>query len=631
MCRKLICLACFVLVLGLFLTSAAQAELVGWWRLDDGSGNTAADSSSYGNDGTLQGDPQWVTGIVGGALEFDGNGDYVDCGNDAIFDITEEITLAVWVNANDILNGEHNFWLGKGDNTYAIKHQSGNNLEFFIFDGGWNSINYTTDIASLNGDWHHMAGTYDGSELKFYLDGELVDNLVYSSTIGTSNSAVTIGENSQATGRYFDGMLDDPRIYNEALSQNEIRSLMVGGENPYAYGPNPEDGATYTNKYATMNWRPGDYADSHNVYMGDNFDDVNEGIGDTFRINQTGTFYVAGITGFAYPNGLVPGTTYYWRIDEVNDANAASPWKGPVWSFTVPSLKAYEPNPADSMEFVAQDVTLSWTGGLGAILHYVYFGESFEEVDAATEGILAPFPNYTPVGLELEKTYYWRVDENDNVTVHKGDVWSFTTTIEGLGEVVMERWENIPGNDIPALTNSLKYPNNPDVTEKLTSFSWDEDLETYGGRIHGWLYAPSTGDYTFWLNTDDNGELWLSTDDDSTNVQLIAEESSYSGLNSWGSGEEQSEPIPLVAGQKYYIMALWKEGGGGDHCQVAWQGPGVPERVIIPGGNLSPYEPLHRHNADTDFRVEGGPASHIARTVFRHGRRCSQKRHQSLA
>ena len=146
MCRKLMFLACLIFVLGLFLTSAAQADLVGWWRLDDGSGTTAADSSGNGNDGTIQGDPQWVAGKVGGALEFDGDGDYVDCGNDAVFDITEEITLSVWINANDILNGEHNCWLGKGDNTYAIKHQSGNNLEFFVYDGSWHATNYTLTL-----------------------------------------------------------------------------------------------------------------------------------------------------------------------------------------------------------------------------------------------------------------------------------------------------------------------------------------------------------------------------------------------------------------------------------------------------------------------------------------------------
>jgi len=429
MCKKLIYLVSFCLVLGLALSSAVRADLVGWWRLDEGSGTTAFDSSGNGNDGTILGNPQWVAGKVGGALDFDGDGDYVNCGNDPIFDITEEITLTVWVNSNDNGNSAHNCWLGKGDNAYAIKHQSGNYLEFFIYDGAWHSTNYSTDITSLNGDWHHMAGTFDGSELKFYLDGELAANLVYSGTIGTAAHNVTIGENSQATGRYFDGMLDDPRIYNEALSQNDIKSIMLGAAFPYAFSPTPADGSIHPDTWVTLSWKPGDFAASHDVYMGENFDDVNNGTGDTFRDNlPLGTeFYIAGFFGYPYPDGLVNGTTYYWRIDEVNDANAASPWKGPVWSFTVPPKTAYFPEPADNAEFVALDVTLRWTAGSGAKLHFIVFGEDFDEVQNAAAGTPIGTTSYRPKALQLAKTYYWRVDETDGFETHKGDVWSFTT------------------------------------------------------------------------------------------------------------------------------------------------------------------------------------------------------------
>ena len=80
MSKKLFFLVPFVLVIGLGLTTTAQGDLLGWWRLDDGAGNTAIDFSGNGNDGTLEGDPQWVAGWIGGALEFDGD-DYVDTGN----------------------------------------------------------------------------------------------------------------------------------------------------------------------------------------------------------------------------------------------------------------------------------------------------------------------------------------------------------------------------------------------------------------------------------------------------------------------------------------------------------------------------------------------------------------------
>jgi hypothetical protein len=176
-----------------------------------------------------------------------------------------------------------------------------------------------------------------------------------------------------------------------------------------------------------LSWRAGDFAASHDVYLGDSSDDVNNGTGGTFRGNQTSTYYVAGFPGFAYPDGLVPGTTYYWRIDEVNVAEPNSPWKGPVWSFSVPPKKAYNPVPANGAESVDVNVKLSWTAGFGAKLHTVYFGTNFDTVSSAAGGLPQGVATYSPTGLKRAKTYYWRVDEFDGVTTYKGDVWSFTT------------------------------------------------------------------------------------------------------------------------------------------------------------------------------------------------------------
>ncbi|MHC4310488.1 MAG: hypothetical protein ACYSSN_11120, partial [Planctomycetota bacterium] len=166
---------------------------------------------------------------------------------------------------------------------------------------------------------------------------------------------------------------------------------------------------------------------SHDVYFGDNFDDVDTGAESTFQGNQASTMLLVGLPGFAYPDGLVPGTTYYWRIDEVNDTEPNSPWKGNVWSFSVPPKTAYWPEPADGEEAVGVDAPLTWTAGWGAKLHTVYFGETFDEVDNATGGLPQADATYTPGTLKMAKTYYWRVDEFDIVETHKGDVWSFTT------------------------------------------------------------------------------------------------------------------------------------------------------------------------------------------------------------
>ncbi|OHB74546.1 MAG: hypothetical protein A2Z25_02600 [Planctomycetes bacterium RBG_16_55_9] len=204
--------------------------------------------------------------------------------------------------------------------------------------------------------------------------------------------------------------------------QNAVAPLPVTS----ASKPSPADGSLYLDTWATLSWSPGETAASHDVYFGDNFNDVNDGAADTFRGNQTGTFFIVGFPGFAYPDGMVPGTTYSWRIDEV-EANGATKYKGQVWSFTIPPQKAYDPSPPDRAEFVATDVTLRWMAGLKAKLHHVYFGDDPDVVANATGALPQSGTAYSPGPLQLDKTSYWRVDQFDGVAMHTGDVWSFTT------------------------------------------------------------------------------------------------------------------------------------------------------------------------------------------------------------
>jgi hypothetical protein len=246
----------------------------------------------------------------------------------------------------------------------------------------------------------------------------------------TSNDLWSIGQEWDGGGPsgYLTGIVDDARIYDRALFEAEILVIMEGGEGyPYALGPKPADGSYFEDTWVNLSWRAGDFALSHDVYLGENFNAVNDGTTETYQGNQTSTFFVVGFTGFPFPDGLVPGTTYYWRIDEVNDTEPNSPWKGDVWSFSVPPKTAYAPNPANGAESEDPDVELSWTGGFGSKLHYVYFGDNFDDVNNAAGGLPQGAATYTPGPLKLTKTYYWRVDEFDAIATYKGDVWSFTT------------------------------------------------------------------------------------------------------------------------------------------------------------------------------------------------------------
>ncbi len=206
----------------------------------------------------------------------------------------------------------------------------------------------------------------------------------------------------------------------------QISEVELLGMTPSAYSPTPTDGAYHEDTWANLVWAPGDTAASHDVYFGDNFDDVNVGAESTFQGNQAHSSFVVGFPGFLLPDGLVSGKNYYWRIDEV-EADGTMTHKGAVWSFTIPPKNAYEPTPADGAEFVDLNVDISWMPGVGAKLHTVYFGGNFDDVNNATGGIPLAATIYALDALEPDKTYFWRVDELDAITTHKGNVWSFKT------------------------------------------------------------------------------------------------------------------------------------------------------------------------------------------------------------
>ncbi|UCG56738.1 MAG: lamin tail domain-containing protein [Phycisphaerales bacterium] len=157
------------------------------------------------------------------------------------------------------------------------------------------------------------------------------------------------------------------------------------------------------------------------------------------------------------------------------------------------------------------------------------------------------------------------------------------------GTILAEYWFGIGGTAVSDLTSSADFPFYPDQTDHLTSFEMPTDwAENYGTRISGYLHPPRSGSYTFWVASDDGGELWLSTDDNPARKVLIANVPGWTSSRQWDKYPQQrSASISLSAGRKYYVEALQKEQGGGDNLAVAWQGPGI-SRNVIPGQYLSP-------------------------------------------
>ena len=429
MCKRV--MYTFVLImLGLApvnLVYGSVPDLIAWWMCDEGAGNVVGDASGNGHDGIfVNGDPTWTGGIHGNAVELVGptlvEVPPID------MELTEA-TMAGWIKPN----GSQPDWssfimtrtpgLATGFNVlgYQLAYHWNDTSDSWDYRGG--------DMIAAD-DWTFAAVTVEPDKATFYVNG--VPGSVNEINHGpcTWNSPIYLGGdgNTEWIARRMNGALDDVSLFGRALTEEEIRVIMEGLSGyPKASGPNPPDGAFHTDTWITLSWRPGGFAVSHDVYLGDNFDDVNDGLGDTFRGNQASDFYIAGFPGYAYPEGLVPGTTYYWRIDEVNAPPDETVFKGDVWSFSIPPKKAYAPDPADGAESVALNAQLAWTPGLGAKLHTVYFGEDFDTVANATAGMPAGTASYNPGPLKAAKIYYWRVDEFDAIETYKGDVWSFTT------------------------------------------------------------------------------------------------------------------------------------------------------------------------------------------------------------
>jgi hypothetical protein len=307
--------------------TGAWADLVGHWKLDEGSGTVAKDASGNGNHGTLEGVPVWVEGVLGRALQFTGD-DRVNCGDAANLGLTQGLSITLWVNPAD-LTGDRAFAGRSAANVgYAFKSNS-THLRFTT--PGVRDHDGNNSILQLN-VWQHVAVTIAPGQATgcvFYINGVATDT-VSASALVAGAGPFEIGHNHW--NQWCIGMIDDVRVYNHVLTAQEVMDAMHGAGPELAGEPNPEDEATDVVADSMLTWTPGELAATHDVYLGTSFADVNAADRD-----NPGTVLVSqGQADAQYdPDGLLAyGQTYYWRIDEVNAAPDNTIFKGPVWSFT---------------------------------------------------------------------------------------------------------------------------------------------------------------------------------------------------------------------------------------------------------------------------------------------------------
>ncbi len=431
-------------------------NLVGWWKLDEAAGTIVKDSSGNGIDGSFVGTPQWVTGVHGGALLFDG-ASAVSFGNPVQTVITGPLTIACWINPSNlgttpsVPGGSQDRAFLARDGAYALK-ATGPRLRFTT---PWVRDHDAGRISLKLREWQHVAVTFQPNTAGgcvFYLDAVESDRMD-ASRLNAGTGPVRIAVNQWA-GQSYTGMIDDVRLYRRILTETEIREVME--DTWLAREPQPPDGAGVgLQDVIALSWTAGDNALMHDVYLGMNEEAV-RGAGPMSPLywgRQTdASFFVAGL--------LEAGGRYFWRIDEV-EGDGTTIHRGPVWEFTVSS-----PGLVDDFE--------SYTDQVGHRISQAWLDSRVNLTGAQVGHLVAPFaertiihggkqamplsydnslpPFYSEALREFTPAQDWTANEATTLSLwFRGDVVSFAET--GPGSITM----SATGTDIWSNNDQFRY------------------------------------------------------------------------------------------------------------------------------------------------------------------------------
>ena len=233
------------LVFGMY--SHAANDLVLHLSFDEGAGNVAADSSGLGNDCVLNGNPGWTDGPFGMALELDG-ASWGEVADDASLDLTDAMTIETWARIPPGGEGiqsaveKGSAWM-EGEYNLAALYNGGTILQMRDLPANCADTNVGTSIQ--DGEWHFLAGTWDGAALRLYIDGNLDAEMECAGTLLTNDDPLFIGARG-GSERFVTGALDEIKVYNYALSQAEIMADMENPVPTSAVGPDGKLAATWS-------------------------------------------------------------------------------------------------------------------------------------------------------------------------------------------------------------------------------------------------------------------------------------------------------------------------------------------------------------------------------------------------
>jgi hypothetical protein len=409
-----------------------QDGLVSYFKLDEGSGTVAADASGNGHDGTLSGDKvEWVPGRFGGAVLFATDVDEAHVEFPTTGMSVSAGSISLWGYLNDPQAARTRYFFGHTTARPPAAATYANRIQIYLNSGvttlsiglGDTHAKWTDTAALAIKTWHHIVLTWDNGKYVVYTNGAKTTEGTYTGLTALDPIANISDDANPDEHEAFDGLLDEARIYNRAITAAEVKEIFQVPAAPRikAWGPSPANGA----RDVTMplfQWKALDTIKLHNVYVGT---DPNLTAANLIGPRQP-------LKMFFYVPGLQPGVTYYWRVDEI-DPDTVTVHTGDVWSFLAQPATAYDPVPANGTNTASPASALVWSKGTSALKHHLYFGDNLNAVKqgaaGADKGVLTE-TTFAPGDLQEATTYYWRVDEiGPGDVVKAGKVWSFTTVV----------------------------------------------------------------------------------------------------------------------------------------------------------------------------------------------------------
>ena len=571
-------------------------NMVLWYKFDELYGDDVTDSSGYYNHGEIwnRESDTWDPcdgRFYPGSIQFD-NHERIDV-VDEVFDYTDESTsISVWWK-QAYRGGDENNFCGFGDDDLhllvrAPDSESDNPGVIWRAGNDTNDVlEWTTNGLTWMENWHHLVFIKNGPEgtMKIYFDTVLVashddangNTLSQAAAIAAAGNGFRIGANWNH-GADFIGKADDLRVYDYEIDQSKVDELYRGGDVESAWGPVPIDGATDVLRDANnLVWKPGDYAVTHDVYFGTDFNDVNDAntLDAVFVQNQAETTYG--------PGNLTLGKTYYWRIDEVNAPHPDDPWKGNVWSFTVANYIVIDDfesyiKPPDNLWETWNNP--HWTGsfvetGVGPYdpvnrgnqsMKYSYditeYGWAWY---AEVERNFDPPQDWDSTGVKILTLFFYGHPNNDansseqmSVGLEDGDSNSFIDYDGDMNDIKIEEWQewNIALSDFTGVDMTdvrvmyIRFGDPYAVSAGGSGTVYMDDFRLYPPKC-----VPSEGPDYDW---DDDcivgyaelailGDEWLKTDD------LVATLQPVTGpIGHWEMDEGDSNSVSDSSGNNYH-------------------------------------------------------------------------------